>query len=844
MKKLTFLFLLCVLTLSAFSQNLVLINQTKENKIEDYFGQRNFVVNYFNDDFIIGNGIPETKFNYVVIDVFDSQKEYFLIWLDENKSSNYIVEISQFSNILYADNQKLIVKLEKQYVKKLYPIVHGGLVRIQNKSVSLPKNTDLVKNLNYKGIAVIEEMVAQVDTLDIMSNIQHLQDYTTRKYNTPQAIEAQNWIKSEFENLGYTVELTTTGTEGSKNVIATKIGSVYTDQYVVVGGHYDAITYTSLAPGADDNASGTCAVLEIARILQNYDFNRTIIFCAFSAEEIGLYGSGAWASEAANNNMNIVGYLNLDMIGYLHPGDNFHTDIIAPSSAQPLIDLYQNVVAEYVTDFQTGMGNLVGGDSDHTSFNENGYMGIFPFEDGENYSPEIHTENDIIGPSVNSAEQVVKFTQAGVATVAVMAEPFNGLFPPVNLTLQQFENRIELSWNQPSTKNFVKYNVYKNDELYASIFEIDETTYTDFSIVNGETYEYYVTAVYSGELTGESYPSNTVSTTIGLMEIYSWDFEDGTQNWTILNTTVGWKWGLTVDLTGNDTEYLGIDSDTYGNGTHVFDYAISPVLDLSNKTAITLNFDYGYKKYTTDFLKVVYRLSSTSQWNVLAILPTSNNFTTFSIELPEEMYVDGVQIAFYYDDNNVWAWYAGIDNVNIWATLLDENILNPPVSLNYSTTESEVILNWSAPEVKSLIGYNIYKNGSLIETIENPSTLTFTDNDVVINQTYTYYVTANYNEGESSPSNQITVNFGVGIENIEVTSFNVSPNPAYNFIKLDFENQTNSDYTIEIYSLDGKQYSFEKSNNNKIDISNLPAGIYMINLKSEKYNLVNKFIKF
>ena len=91
------------------------------------------------------------------------------------------------------------------------------------------------------------------------------------------------------------------------------------------------------APGADDNASGSCGVMEAARILSQYNFSRSIIFCAFSGEEYGLYGSSAFASRAESEGLNIVGYFNLDMIGYRNPGDNLHTDVIAPSSAQDLV---------------------------------------------------------------------------------------------------------------------------------------------------------------------------------------------------------------------------------------------------------------------------------------------------------------------------------------------------------------------------------------------------------------------------------------------------------------------------------------------------------------------------
>jgi len=58
---------------------------------------------------------------------------------------------------------------------------------------------------------------------------------------------------------------------------------------------------------------------------------------------------------------------------------------------------------------------------------------------------------------------------------------------------------------------------------------------------------------------------------MGIMQIHQWDFETGVQDWTILDEEAGWQWGLNVDLSGNSTSYLGIDSDAAGSGTHVAD---------------------------------------------------------------------------------------------------------------------------------------------------------------------------------------------------------------------------------------------------------------------------------
>ncbi len=119
--------------------------------------------------------------------------------------------------------------------------------------------------------------------------------------------------------------------------------------------------------------------------------------------------------------MNVLGYFNLDMIGYLEDGNTITTTLIYPESAKPLADFYTSVTSVYLPNFIVKTGNLTGGDSDHTSFNNNGYMGVFPFENIDAYSPHIHTADDIVGLSYNSEEQAVVFTKAALASVATLA---------------------------------------------------------------------------------------------------------------------------------------------------------------------------------------------------------------------------------------------------------------------------------------------------------------------------------------------------------------------------------------------------------------------------------------
>jgi len=292
--------------------------------------------------------------------------------------------------------------------------------------------------------SVIYDWINQVDTNLVIEHVQHLQDYLTRDCLTANAVAAQNWIKDQYDSLDLAVELQDfpLGNKNpSDNVLATMTGQLLPDEYVILGGHYDSWTASFLAPGADDNASGTSGVLEVARILSQYKFQRSIIFCAFSAEEYGLVGSEAYVSKCAYEDLNILGYINMDMIGYREPGNYLHSDMIAPTSAQALADFYTAVTAIYLPDFPIEEGALSGGDSDHTSFNNHGYQGIFPFEDDEHYSPYIHTTDDVVGTSFNSPLLAGKLIQAGLASIATLAIPYD----PVgikDLTVDRFKIKI------------------------------------------------------------------------------------------------------------------------------------------------------------------------------------------------------------------------------------------------------------------------------------------------------------------------------------------------------------------------------------------------------------------
>lgn len=167
-------------------------------------------------------------------------------------------------------------------------------------------------------------------------------------------------------------------TRSTVNVVATKRGTVRPDEIIVVGGHYDSVP---LSPGANDNASGVAAVLEAARVLAGVPTPRTVQFALFAAEELGLYGSAAFASE---RRAGVVGMVNLDMVGW---GDRL---MIGASPGRP--DTLVEVAERAAQRLGIPVARFRSGASDHVSFERYGIPTVF-FHRG--VDPHYHQPGDV-----------------------------------------------------------------------------------------------------------------------------------------------------------------------------------------------------------------------------------------------------------------------------------------------------------------------------------------------------------------------------------------------------------------------------------------------------------------
>lgn len=281
----------------------------------------------------------------------------------------------------------------------------------------------------------IRQMMDQVSKDSLEAIITHLQNYHTRRWDSRMVYEVQDWLFDSYVGMGYdTVVLhdftfvhQDTLRETSDNVIAVKRGTLYPDEYVVCGAHYDSYNNAvghpdSLrAPGADDNASGVSGIMETARLLSRCTFERSVLFCHWAAEEVGLKGSAAFAKDCADQRLDIVGYFNLDMIGYLEEGFDIHVNLLYTGQDSTLANYVFGLSSVYFPEMRIWQSWLSGGDSDYSSFNRNGYAAVHPHEDTHHSSPFIHTPNDILGVSVNNMDQAKRFTELNLGLVATLA---------------------------------------------------------------------------------------------------------------------------------------------------------------------------------------------------------------------------------------------------------------------------------------------------------------------------------------------------------------------------------------------------------------------------------------
>ncbi|MBA3716342.1 MAG: M20/M25/M40 family metallo-hydrolase, partial [Pyrinomonadaceae bacterium] len=253
--------------------------------------------------------------------------------------------------------------------------------------------------------AEVVRMLAEIDAGNIERAVRKLVSFGTR--NTLSAQDnpargigaARDWLFSEFQRSGeqsggrMTVELQTFEQQPGQfqriarptkitNVVATLRGiqPESAGRMYVVSGHYDSMCSSPTdaecdAPGANDDASGVAAVLEMARVMSKRKFDATIVFMAVAGEEQGLVGATHFAEEAKQKNWNIEAMFTNDIIGNTLGGNGVRD--------RRTVRVFAEGVPSNESDAEARTRRSVGGENDSASRQ----LGRFIKEVGESYMP-------------------------------------------------------------------------------------------------------------------------------------------------------------------------------------------------------------------------------------------------------------------------------------------------------------------------------------------------------------------------------------------------------------------------------------------------------------------------
>ncbi len=365
------------------------------------------------------NGIP-----YIVLDKNPIPGYYFMVEKTPNVNPNSFDPTIQ---LLYSGTDNWLIKTTNADNMLTLNKCALELKRINFNPLIKRYTLFPVRSLAWD--TLIQQMVDSVLYDTIITGVRRLQDFRTRYSSTDSAWACANWLMNKFNAYGYdSVFLDTFSGSYAPSVIAIKYGMVYSPQNYVVGcGHFDCASETPLivAPGADDNASGTAYVMELARVLRNYLFEYTIHLIAFCGEEQGLLGSEHYAQQAYLRNDTIIGAVNMDMFAYTTPNRDTLTIIndISYIDNLWLAEMFSACADSYTTLTKrvwTGLRPY----SDHASFGLYGYYAVHGRENLNVSNPYYHTTGDSIGGGYNADTMCFEGIKAALATVATLAIPY------------------------------------------------------------------------------------------------------------------------------------------------------------------------------------------------------------------------------------------------------------------------------------------------------------------------------------------------------------------------------------------------------------------------------------
>lgn len=282
-------------------------------------------------------------------------------------------------------------------------------------------------NFNFDEDTIIE-ILESIDEDLILGYLEDLVAFGPRVTGSQAVADAGEYIYEEFESYGLEARYDdwSYGGYSGNNIEGTHPGvDEESDEIYIICAHYDSV---SGSPGADDDGSGTAAVLAAAYIMSQFEFNHTIKFVAFDGEEQGLLGSHEYAEEAYANGDNIVGVLNGDMIGYAeNPTQASYIKIYSNSQSLWI----RNIIEDVSEDFYDYCGLEIDAqgaayNSDHASFWTFGYNAVMYHE--YEFNAYYHSPQDIIDNM--DIDYCTRVTKLEIASLCTISEAQASNYPP------------------------------------------------------------------------------------------------------------------------------------------------------------------------------------------------------------------------------------------------------------------------------------------------------------------------------------------------------------------------------------------------------------------------------
>ncbi len=488
-----FRILLMLISLAALSQagSLVLVEGDAEAYEAGWRENLNPV--YCSSDYTIGISSSENWIADEQVTVLDPEytdlDDYRIVFLRNDSGIDYA---ELLGDILFERKSVLVVSNEDGFPEAF---TAPGIHFVQPLRFIEPSRELEIPSTDHGADDYISDIVDAVSEVGIQGYTQHLQDYGTRYSSTDNFDTACDWVQTQFESHGLTTFQQTFPMSGynCQNVIAELPGRVDSTKIYIICGHLDSISpyATTNAPGADDNASGSAAVLEAARILSGYDFSYTIRFICFGGEEQGLWGSEYYAGLAAAASEDIIGVVNLDMIYY---GPSGHDVLWVPYNSQStgLALAFEAISDTYVpaltVDIEYSPGTTY---SDHSSFWNEGYAALLGIEEEVYSNPYYHQTTDILSNYMMYFPFGTNCTRAALATVAYLAEPLG----PTGIT----DQTSGVFYTEPMTATISPNPVHNSAAIHLSrevnngasitLFDISGRMIESFEVVSGDGVE-------------------------------------------------------------------------------------------------------------------------------------------------------------------------------------------------------------------------------------------------------------------------------------------------------------------------------------------------------------------